>query len=69
MRHEYLMSSKAGNPAKDFQCMNAPTMGPGIKSTGAYSILKVKDNKQLYEAIRADLHITYIFIYLDSHPK
>ena len=35
MRHEYLMSSKAGNPAKDFQCTNVPTLGPGIKSTGA----------------------------------
>ena len=38
----YLMSSKAGNPAKDFWRTNAPTVGPGIKSTGAYSMLKVK---------------------------
>ena len=28
------MSSKAGNPAKDFRRMNAPTVGPGIKSMG-----------------------------------
>ena len=36
MRHEYLMSSKVGNPAKkDFRHKKAPTVGPGIKSTGA----------------------------------
>ena len=35
MRHEYLMSSKAGNPAKDFRRTNAATVGPGIKSMGA----------------------------------
>ena len=35
MRHEYLMSCKAGNPAKDFRHMNAPTVGPGLKSMGA----------------------------------
>ena len=35
MRHEYLMSSKAGNTAKDFRHTNAPTVGPGIKSAGA----------------------------------
>ena len=29
------MSFKAGNSAKDFGCTNAPTVGPGIKSTGA----------------------------------
>ena len=27
--------SKAGNPAKGFRHMTAPTVGPGIKSTGA----------------------------------
>ena len=35
MHHEYLMSSKEGKPAKDFRRTNAPTVGPGIKSTGA----------------------------------
>ena len=35
MHHEYLTSSKAGNLAKDFRRTNAPTVGPGIKSTGA----------------------------------
>ena len=35
MCHEYLMSCKAGNPAKDFWRTNAPTVGPGIKSMGA----------------------------------
>ena len=35
MRHAYLMSFKAGNPAKDFRRTNASTVGPGIKSMGA----------------------------------
>ena len=35
MCHEYLMSFKAGNPTKDFWRRNAPTVGPGIKFTGA----------------------------------
>ena len=35
MRHEYLMSFKAGNPTKDFRRMNVPTVRQGIKSTGA----------------------------------
>ena len=45
MRHEYLMSSKAGKPAKDFWRTNAPTMEPGISPWAhecAYSMLKVK---------------------------
>ena len=45
MCHEYLMSSKAGNPMKDFQRTNVPT-GPGIKSRAhecTYSMLKVKE--------------------------
>ena len=35
MCHEYLMSFKAGNSVKDFWRTNVPTVGPGIKSTGA----------------------------------
>ena len=39
MRHEYLMSSKEENHAKEetwrFWCTNAPTVGPDIKFTGA----------------------------------
>ena len=34
MRHEYLMSSKAQNLAKNFRRTTAPTVGPGMKSTG-----------------------------------
>ena len=40
MRLEYLMSSKAGKPAKEFWCTNAPTFGPGIKSMGAQMCLQ-----------------------------
>ena len=39
MQHEYLMSSKGENHAKEetwtFWRMNVPTVGPDIKSTGA----------------------------------
>ena len=50
MRHEYLMSSKAGKPVKDFLRTNVPTVAPDIKSTGAqisYSMLKVKKSSSL----------------------
>ena len=42
MHHEYLMSSKAGNPAKDFRRTNAPTVGPVRAHECTFSMLKVK---------------------------
>ena len=35
MHHEDLMSSKAGNPTKNFWRTKTPILEPGIKSTGA----------------------------------
>ena len=42
MHHEYLMSSKAGNPAKDFRHTNAPTVGPVRAHECTFSMLKDK---------------------------
>ena len=48
MCHEYLMSTKAGNPAKELRRTNAPTVGPDTSPQAhkcPYSMLKVNTNK------------------------
>ena len=66
MRHEYLMRSKAGNPAKDFQHMNASTVAPGIKSTGVQMRLQ---HAKGYEAhVSVPNHNKYKFTCIKQAP-